>query len=510
MKLLKQVSICFFTILTLFPVAQADEVPVGLDKLHISYLRQYMVNHRFFDRVSSHASRSGLPIETQIKIGRDETRENYQWVLREYPLYELMPYAAFTTVVAVAGAIAYANSDAIANYFIALSPAGASFRLTALAVLASLSIIPIIQTFIEANHVIFPPTLPEESLILAYGAKKRLLDKSTQHYIEDELFYSFWRSPGSEALSRLQKILDKALRLPFYSKELVYDEEKIEQILRHYSPDLADRLKLFAHSELIYQQADSTIRDTHYPVYFQGAPGTGKTYAAGQLAEAMGTNLAVVTLDGATIDDIIGTPFETIDAKAGRILDAIIARTQSSQDVNHYNQVLLIDEFDRLFISGNEKTRDVLSFMLKLLDPANRSFYSRYLKTELRLPVTIILAGNLDIHELSVHDPELEAMASRLDKVVFEGFSVEAKKAIATEIMIPNKERRYQSSGKMFAEFTLPESGHEMIDAFIETDQDPGLRSLEKTISKVFEMFAHEIPEPRNPEPVKVQSDSYY
>ena len=131
----------------------------------------------------------------------------------------------------------------------------------------------------------------------------------------------------------------------------------------------------------------------------------------------MGTNLAVVSLDGATIDDIIGTSFENADAKAGRIVDAIIAQTKSSQDLNHYNQVLLIDEFDRLFLSDNEKAKEILPFFQKLLDPADRSFYSPYLKTRIRLPDTIILAGNHDIHELSQNNPTLEAIASRWKKL---------------------------------------------------------------------------------------------
>ncbi len=80
-----------------------------------------------------------------------------------------------------------------------------------------------------------------------------------------------------------------------------------------------------------------------------------------------------------------------------------------------------------------------------------------------------------------------------MNKVVFEGFNSEAKRKIAFEIMIPNKERRYQSAGKLFADFTLHESGLEMISEFIETDDDPGLRSLEKYISQVFERFAHSL-----------------
>ncbi|WP_257295476.1 AAA family ATPase [Endozoicomonas sp. YOMI1] len=490
MKQFRQFCISFLVSIILCPIALADEAAVTPDKLHISYVRQYMANNRFFDRLNV-SGYAGQPIDAQVRAGRAEAKRQYDWVLKEYSLYESLPYLAFYVPALIVGGTALSYKEAISEFMMTGSAFSSVLVSAAIGMGIGLTVATAIPFTMNVYYGIFAPKLAEENLILAYGAKKAFLDKRTQHYIEDELFYSFWRSPGGEALSRLQKILDKALRLPFYSKELVYDEEKIDEALRDYPTHVADRLKRFAHSELVYQQTDSSIYDSHYPIYFLGVPGTGKTYAARQLAEAMGTNLAVVNLDGATIDDIVGTPFESANARAGRILDAIIARTDSSQDINHHNQVLMIDEFDRLFISGNEKSKDVLSFMLKLLDPSNRSYYSPYLKTEVRLPDTIILAGNRDIHELSAQDPELEAIASRLDKVVFDGFDSRAKQKIAFEIMVPNKERRYRSAGKLFADFTLPESGYDMIHDFIETDQDPGLRSLEKYISRVFETFAH-------------------
>ncbi|WP_257285523.1 ATP-binding protein [Endozoicomonas sp. SESOKO1] len=492
MKQFRQFFVSFLVSMILCPVALSDEAPVTPDKLHISYVRQYMANNRFFDRLDA-AGYAGQPIDVRVRAGRALARQQFDWVLREYALYESLPYLAFYVPTIVIAGTALAYREALANFLHSTGSFGFLLFSMTFGVGFGLTLATAVPFTMNIYYGIFSPKLAEENLILDYGSKKSLLDKRTQHYIEDELFYSFWRSPGSEALSRLQKILDKALRLPFYSKELVYDEEKIDESLQDYPASVAERLKLFAHAELIYQQTDSSIHDSHYPIYFLGAPGTGKTHAARQLAEAMGTNLAVVTLDGATIDDIVGTPYESANARAGRILDAIIARTDSSRDINHHNQVLLIDEFDRLFLSGNEKSKDVLSFMLKLLDPSNRSYYSPYLKTDVRLPDTIILAGNRDIHELSARDPELEAIASRLDKVVFTGFDSRAKRRIAFEIMVPNKERRYQSAGKLLADFTLPQSGHDMIHAFIETDQDPGLRSLEKYISRVFEQFAHSL-----------------
>jgi|GEM_PF-3000467 len=493
MKFLRQIGVCLLAVFLSQPVVHADEFPFG----DTAAVRRYFVHNAFFDRLDSFPNSANESIEGQIKTSCRQTSKLYQTIVQQWAWNEIRP--TLTTIAGIVGlgTLVFAASGPIAHYSGAVDYAEARDLIRAMTAILSLFTVttPVVIATFQLTNLLYTPILPEYSLILAYGAKKKLLDKRTQNYIEDELFYNFWRSPSSSALIRLQKILDKALRLPFYSKELTYNKEEITKALHHYTPELRDRLQRFVYSELIYQQSDPAISDTHYPVYFQGPPGTGKTHAARQLAETMGTNLAVVTLDGATIDDIIGTPFETPNAKAGRIIDAIIARTESSYDINHYNQILLIDEFDRLFISGNEKTKDVLSFMLKLLDPTQRAFYSRYLKTEVRLPETIILAGNHDIHALSTQDPELEAMASRLDKVVFAGFSVENKKAIAAETLIPNKEKRYRSAGKDFAEFVLPATGHDMINAFIETDNDPGLRSLEKYVAYVFENVAHAIGE---------------
>lgn len=488
MKLLQQICACFLAISISLPIAHADE-PFG-DR---DSIRRHLVLHNFFDHLDDYPNAPNQSIEAQIVTGYRQTSRLYEATTQQWARDQIRPSLKAIAMIIGLGAAVHAGSSTIARLLGATNEFAASEAIRAMDVFMTLTLLtfPVTLAAFQLADIFYPPTLPEYGLILAYGAKRKLLDKRTQYYIENELFYSFWRSPNSSSLISLHKVLDKALRLPFYSKELVYDREKIVWGLRNYSPELRERLQRFAYSELIYQQSDHVIDDTHYPVYFQGSPGTGKTHVAKQLAEAMGTNLAVVTLDGATIDDIVGSPGD----KSGRLLDAIIARTESSLDINHHNQILLIDEFDRLFISGNEKAKDILSFMLKLLDPTQRSFYSRYLKTDVRLPDTIILAGNRDIHALSAHDPELEAMASRLDKVVFTGFSAESKKTIAAETMIPNKEQRFRSTGRDLAEFTLPEAGHDMINAFIETDTDPGLRSLERYVAYVFESFVHAIGE---------------
>ena len=242
MKQFKQFCISFLVSIILIPIAQADETTVTPDKLHISYVRQYMANNRFFDRIQV-AGYAGQPVDAQVRAGRAEAKRQYDWVLREYSLYESLPYLAFYVPAFIVGGTALAYKDAISNFMVTSSAFGHILISAAIGLGVGITVATVIPFGMNVYYGIFAPKLAEENLILAYGAKKALLDKRTQHYIEDELFYSFWRSPSSEALSRLQKILDKALRLPFYSKELVYDEEKIDEVLRDYPTYVADRFK---------------------------------------------------------------------------------------------------------------------------------------------------------------------------------------------------------------------------------------------------------------------------
>ncbi|WP_419534187.1 AAA family ATPase [Endozoicomonas sp.] len=457
------------------------------DQQQLNYIRDYMATNRIFDRLeflSNEVSFKRANILNKIRQGQHVSTEILWWIQREYPLYTIQQHL---TAYSIPIALLVWHRHSLLDLLTTMNSELRMILTVFSAVHAKLIVDPISTVSSQLYYSALPPSIPEADLIHTYGSKKNLLDRATQRYIEDELFYTFWQSPSSEGITRLHKILDKALRLPFYTKPLIYDKSKITEALKHFSGELIERLNRFALAEITFQKMDGHPQG-HYPAYFQGAPGTGKSYAAKQLALAMGTNLAVITLDGATIDDMTGTPFESFDGKAGRLVDAIIANTVSSKDINHRNQVLFVDEFDMLLLKSDKQAEEIIGFLLKLLDPAHRSFYNPYLKTNIRLPDTVILAGNSDIHELSKKIPQLEAMASRLDKVVFEGFSADAKRDIAFESMIPQLEEGYRSTSEDLKNFSLTELEKAQIDAFILQDNDPGLRTLEKYINEVFEM----------------------
>ncbi|CAM3584128.1 AAA family ATPase [Parendozoicomonas haliclonae] len=461
---------------------------VGMESTQVQYTRSYLASQRFFERIESEDI-SQLPTVEQVANQKSRSADRLNFAVREYAGFTAasygMPIAAVTLPVLL-------KRNWLLSKFATL-PWEAQQVIAGLTPLGML--IPALPAFYASTAIyfaLFPPTLPERELIIAYGSKRHLLPASTQSYIENEVFYSFWQSPSSAGVERIHKILDKALRLPVYIREQHYTPKAVDAALRNFPDKVIERLDRFARTEILYQKMSPRPGNRH-PIYFQGAPGTGKTHAAHKLAEAMGTTLASVTLDGASIDDIVGTPFESYDAKAGRLLDAIIANTNSINDINHQNQILLIDEFDRLLTSDDKRSEEVLSFMLKLLDPTKRHFYSPYLKTTITLPDIIILAGNQDIRELARSNPRLEALASRLETLTFAGFSKQAKLNIARESIIPKFEKSFRSLGGEMEAFNFPDEAYAELKAFIDNDDDPGLRSMEKLISSQFEFYLDRI-----------------
>ncbi|WP_196221347.1 hypothetical protein, partial [Sansalvadorimonas verongulae] len=247
----------------------------GMDQYQVGYLRDYMASQRFFDRLSHLADSpdyQAADIGTQVTMGEHAAQRAFSWILREYPLWTLATYGSFYTAV---GALASPLASRLWNLYRFASKDVKLFSSMLGIVPVMLIVNPMMVLGGQVYYAMLPPSIPEALLIFQYGAKKNLLSRSTQNYIEDELFYSFWQSPSSEGLYRLRKILDKALRLPSYTKALTYDSSRIQDSLKNFSPELVERLDRFAFTEIMRQKMKMSPAG-HYPVYFQGAPGTGK------------------------------------------------------------------------------------------------------------------------------------------------------------------------------------------------------------------------------------------
>ncbi|WP_281646042.1 AAA family ATPase [Parendozoicomonas sp. Alg238-R29] len=448
-------------------------------------IRDILREKRFFDELNQLQTLreyEEADIHEKVEMGLTETTNRYWHSTRHDPITGLISTTIFYG--SIAGIIGW-NRAYLAKTVTNFNPVVLSSLTSISAIFGTTLLSATVYFIFGAAYAINPPLLSEQPLIYQYGSKKLLLPSSIQQHIENDLFYNYWQTPTADGFSRLERVLDIALRLPLHTKNLDYNETAITEALQNFSPDVINRLKRFAKTE-IYLQKMTPQLEGHYPVYFHGPPGTGKTYAVKKLAKAMGTGLTSVILDGASIKDIVGTSSTDINPQPGRLLEAI-AHTPSRDTVNHSNKVLFIDEFDRLLTADDKDSRDVLGFMLKLLDPTNRKFYSPFLQTEIRLPDTIILAGNADLQTLARKYPRLEALASRIDSIAFDGFDEQAKRDITENVLIPKLESSYRSLGQELSNSTISDTERDMINAFISQDNDPGLRSLEKYIYTLFE-----------------------
>lgn len=303
----------------------------------------------------------------------------------------------------------------------------------------------------------------------------------------DQRFMDSWsyfvRPVGDlDPSTQLKESLNIVKNLPVRRQTVRFDEKDIRLKLNRHKLSLKNQLVEYAFSEFAQNRilmSGQRALGFSFPAYFVGSPGTGKTYAVKQLARSMRMPFSLVDLDGASVEKIEGTA-----TTRGKLLDALSQRVSGERGPNVKSRILFIDEFDRLLTAGTDESRTLLAYILKLLDPAKRSFYSPYLGAEVALPDVIILAGNFGLDR--VVDPSFEALGSRLNVINFEGFERDSIRAVIFEELIPeylNKASKI-SSGR-FSLNQLPDEDVQAIHHYIDRSDDRGLRSALKFAKKV-------------------------
>lgn len=312
-----------------------------------------------------------------------------------------------------------------------------------------------------------------------YAALRPFISADLKEFV-DGLFTLYWRDASSANLLKLKTILDTMVKLPLGSKKLDpkdFDEKDLLEQLRDYKDPVAKKFLSLGRKIIRRNKLDVHGRVSQFAAYLLGEAGVGKTNAANILAAKMKTSFVRLNFDGASVEDIVGTDFSTDQAKPGRILEALMAASETTSERKVYsNSIIFIDEFDKLFMKSNSE--DTLAFVLKLLDPDNLKFYSPYLHAEVDLSkATFILAGNYEIKEPALRD--------RLDIFPFLGYTVVAKKRIALEVMAPELVRYYQLS-----EDVIDERFIQSVEQFLQSDSSKGLRSVKKYVQRLVESEA--------------------
>ncbi len=230
-----------------------------------------------------------------------------------------------------------------------------------------------------------------------------------------------------------------------------------------------DKLKEMVNNLL---QQNRRLDLTKGPVLcFTGPPGTGKTSIGHNMAKAIGREFVRISMGGLKDEaELRGHRRTYVGAMPGRIVNEI-------RRCGVMNPCIMLDEIDKI---GQDFRGDPASVLLEVLDPEqNASFIDHYLEIPMDLSRVMFIT--------TANEPEKlpQPLLDRMEILEFSGYSVNEKKIIAQNHLIPEQ---LSDNGLVEAN---PEFSERVLDLIITNyTQEAGIRGLNREIGKICRKLA--------------------
>lgn len=311
--------------------------------------------------------------------------------------------------------------------------------------------------------------------------KKVKFSKDTKEKVEKEIKRLRAMSPNNPESGYIRSWLDTMFELPWdvRSSEKV-ELKKSEKILKknHYGlEEVKDRIIEYIAVLMRRQQMAGSERVGLPTILcFVGPPGVGKTSIGHSIAESLGRKFIKVSLGGIRDEaEIRGHRRTYVGSMPGKIVNGI-------KQAGTINPVFMLDEIDKI---GNDYRGDPSAALLEALDPEqNRGFVDHYLDVPFDLSEVIFIttANTLDTIPPALRD--------RLEIIRYSGYTEEEKFHIAKDHLL---QKVLKANGVTSKNIKL---GDEAIMTVIRRyTQEAGVRSLERTLSKISRKVARELME---------------
>lgn len=321
----------------------------------------------------------------------------------------------------------------------------------------------------------------EEEVVDEYEKKlkKAKLTKETRTKVAKEVKRLRAMSPNNPEAGYIRSWLDIVFEMPWEKRsgeiaDIAASEKELEK--NHYGlEEVKDRIMEYI-AVLQRKQQQSKSKQVSLPTIlcFVGPPGVGKTSIGQSIAASLGRKFVKVSLGGIKDEaDIRGHRRTYVGAMPGKIINAL-------RQTKTLDPVFMLDEIDKI---GSDYRGDPSSALLETLDPEqNKEFVDHYLDVPFNLSEIIFIttANTLDTIPPALKD--------RLEIIRYSGYTEEEKFQIAKKHLF----------NKVLKANALTTKNISLSDDMLTTiirryTQEAGVRSLERTLSKIARKVAREL-----------------
>ncbi|SFV74465.1 ATP-dependent protease La Type I [hydrothermal vent metagenome] len=312
-------------------------------------------------------------------------------------------------------------------------------------------------------------------------AKKEKMGEDAYKEIRKQLERFSRMHPDSSDASMTQTYLDWVLDIPFgeeSTKQLEIQDVQKQLDKDHFSLQKPKEriVEYFAVKELLELRGLSQKNSSSAGAIlcFSGPPGVGKTSLANSIATALKRPLIRIALGGLEdVNELRGHRRTYVGAMPGRITQGLI-------DAKKMNPVIVLDEIDKVAISGRG---DPTAVLLEILDPEqNSAFRDYYLNFNLDLSNVIFIATANDVGRIPA------PLRDRMEFISVSSYTPQEKFEIAKQYLIPQELKKH---GLKKSELSIsPSALKEIIHSYT---REAGVRNLRRRIADVCRKVAKEL-----------------